>query len=342
MKIHDLEYLLLRALRRFKGSVIRSYQKGIISNGKILRVLAVFVLSVSVLKVNFEKAEKKPALPNYFGTVLSAQVPLPTPIPTPYPKRLLGSPDLEPILAKAALIVDASSSAILYEKDRELKLSPASITKMMTALITLESFSLADEVITPDVCTQFDGSSKMGLKSGERISVENLLYGLLVSSAADSACSLSQSHGLTREQFVEKMNEKARLLGMTDTFYSNASGLDEVNGGNVSTASDTVKLTREALKNPFFRKVVATSKITVSSADLSSIHPLVNTNELLDVVPGILGVKTGFTDKAGGCLVFFYSREGREVVGVVLGSSERDRFEDVKKIVNWISRVYTW
>ena len=350
IKIHDLEYLLLRTIRRFKGSVIKSYQKGLISNEKFFRILAIFVLSISVLKVNFGIDDKRPAPPNYFGTVLSAQAPLPTPQPkadpplaeTPYPKRLSGSPDLDPILAKAVLVLDASSSAILYEKDVELKLPPASITKIMTALVSIESFSLAEEIVVPEVCTQFDGGSKMGLKIGEKISVENLLYGLLVSSAADSACSLSLSHGLTREQFVEKMNEKAKALGMTDTFYSNASGLDEANGGNVSTARDTLKLTIEALKNPFFRKVVSTMKITVNSADNSLIHPLINTNELLGTVKGISGVKTGFTDKAGGCLVFFYSYEGKEIVGVVLGSSERGRFEDVKKIIDWVSRVYTW
>lgn len=342
IKIHDLEYLLLRTIRRFKGSIIKSYQKGTISNEKILRVLAIFVLSVSMLKINFNSDEKKPAPANYFGTVLSAQVPPATPTPTPYPKRLLGSPELEPILAKAVLVLDASSSAILYEKDVELKLPPASITKIMTALVSIETFSLAEEVVVPEICTQFDGGSKMGLKVGEKISVENLLYGLLVSSAADSACSLSLSHGLTRERFVEKMNEKAKVLGMADTFYSNASGLDEANGGNVSTARDTLKLTLEALRNPFFRKVVATTKITVSSVDKSLSHPLANTNELLEIVPGISGVKTGFTDKAGGCLVFTYNYEGKEIIGVVLGSGERGRFEDVKKIIDWVSRVYTW
>ena len=342
MKVHDIEYLLLRTIRRFKGSVIKSYQKGTISNEKFFRVLAIFVLSVSVLKVNFANDEKRPAPPNYFGTVLSAQVPSPTPTPTPYPKRLSGSPDLDPILAKASLVIDASSAAVIYEKDGELKLSPASITKIMTALVALDSFPLAEEVSVPEVCTQFDGGSKMGLKIGEKISVENLLYGLLVSSAADSACSLSLKDGLTREQFVEKMNEKAKALGMVDTFYSNASGLDETGGGNVSTARDSVKLTLEALKNPFFRKVVSTTKITVGSMDKSLTHPLINTNELLETVSGISGVKTGFTDKAGGCLVFFYNWEGKEIVGVVLGSSERGRFEDVKKIIGWISRVYTW
>ena len=137
------------------------------------------------------------------------------------------------------------------------------------------------------------------------------------------------------------MNEKAQSLGMSSTLYSNASGLDEENGGNVSSAADILKLTVEAWRNPVFRKIVATAKTMVESSDGQK-HFLTNTNELLSSLPGFTGVKTGFTEKAGGCLVFTYTREGRELIGVVLGSTERGRFEDVAKITDWVFRSYIW
>ena len=342
MKIHDIEYLLLRSARRFRGWIVKSYQKGTVSNRKILQILALIVLSLSLLRVNFTAKKEEPSASNYFGTVLSAQVPSPTPSPSPYPKRVSGSSEMGPVLAKAALVVDTLSSVVLYEKEKEAVLPPASTAKMMTALIALESYGMEEEVEIADDCTRFDGGPKMGLKKGEKITAENLLYGLLLSSASDAACALATHRSQTRAAFLAQMNEKAKLLGMGQTSYSNVTGLDEERVGNLSTAADILKLTKEVWRSELFRKIVAMPKIVVGVSDGSLSHPLINTNELLTFLPGTIGIKTGFTEKAGGCLVFAYSEDGREIIGVVLGSTERGRFEDARKIIDWVFRAHTW
>lgn len=339
MKIHDLEYFFLRQIRRFRGSVVKSYQKGQISGRKSLRFLAFLVLTVSVLKTNLNSPVSSSSRNESSGTVLSVQ--LPTATPTPFPKRIEGSPDLGTILAQSALVLDASSSAILYEKESRKQMPPASTVKMMTALVVLETLSLDQEVTVPEECTKIDGS-KMGLKAGEKLTVESLLYGLLVASAADSSCALSLQAGLSSVDFVAQMNGKATALGLTQTIYTNASGLDEESGDNLSTAEETLKLAREALKDPTFRKITGTAKITVSSTDGLANHQLTTTNELLSSLPGVMGVKTGFTSRAGGCLIFAYQRDGREIIGVVLGSSERGRFEDTQKIIDWVFQSFAW
>lgn len=344
MKIHELEYFFSRGLRRLKGSILKSYQNGTLSDRKILRFLALLVLAVSIIQTDPPSSGKQGGLPTAtFSHVLSAQSVVPaTATPTPFPKRRDESVDPTGILARAALVVDASSSAILYQKEAQLPVPPASTTKMMTALVALEEFSLDEAVTVPSICVLNEGGAEMNLREGERISVKNLLAGLLIASAADSACALSQHGTDGAEGFLSSMNEKAQALNMTQTRYTNVSGLDEANGGNVATAEDILKLTKAALKNPTFRQFVSTVQTNVASVDGDVIHNLVNTNELLTTLPGITGVKTGFTEKAGGCLVFAYEREGREIIGVVLGSSERGRFEDTQRIIDWVFQSFTW
>lgn len=341
MKIHDLEYVFFRSFRRFRGNLVKAFQKGTLSQDKILRLAAFIVLSVSVLGINLRAVKEIPVGGEEAGIILSARDSQLTPTPI-LPKRIDSSPDLDPILARSALIVDATSSAVLYRKDPDITLPPASTTKMMTALITLQNYSPDEVVSVPEECTRFDGGPKMGLKAAERIKVENLLYGLLLPSASDSACTLVLNHGFTPVSFVVLMNDEAGKLGMEKTIFKNPTGLDESGVGNVSTAADLLKLTIETLRHPVLRKIVGAEKMIVVSEDGAIIHSLVNTNELLANFPGILGVKTGFTEKAGGNLSFFYTREGREIVGVVLGSTERGRFEDTRQILNWIFRVYQW
>lgn len=255
------------------------------------------------------------------------------------PHRLPDSPNLEEISAKSVYVIDTASGTALYKKEPDLPLPPASTTKIMTALVVLDEYRLDEIVAVPEGCLDLPGR-KMGLVAEEKISVENLLYGLLVSSGSDAACALATHQDQSVALFVEKMNQKAQSLGLENTRFTNPVGLDETDGEHFSSAKDLVKLGQEALKSGIFRKIVGTKEINLSSEDQRRWHKLEATNELLLSFPGTTGVKTGSTEDAGGCLVFSYERLGREILGAILGSA--DRFGEARKLIEWVFRVYEW
>lgn len=351
MKVYDFEYLFFRTLRRAKGRYLRACQRGIFSRRKCLRALGIVFLFFCTFTAKPTKTLPVEAVDLTAGEVKGEQATILkeerregqnssfSELLTPSPLRTPDSPEMVELTAKAALFVDLPSSAVLYKKNPDLPFPPASTTKIMTALVALKNFSLDDIVAVPAGCLSLPGR-KMGLEEGEKITVENLLYGLLVSSASDAACSLSRHKGLTTEEFVNSMNEEARRLGASSTHFSNTVGLDEVDGDHYSTASDLLKITKEALRNETLRRIVATGAINVSSVDKVYWHSLSTTNDLLGTLPGITGVKTGWTEKARGCLVSSYSRGGHEILGVVLGSE--DRFGETEAALEWIFRVYRW
>lgn len=342
MKADDLEYLFLRAWRCAKGDYFKARQKRWLTLGKLLRASGFVFLAVSLLTV-------KPLLPPAAATdiIVTGKVKGETAsktspfadLITPFPRRIPDSSELGEITAKAALFVDALTSVVLYEKNSDFPLPLASTTKIMTALVAFRSFALESVAVVPEECLSLSGA-KMGLKKGEQITVESLLYGLLVASASDAACVLSNYGGFSTATFVGFMNSEAERLGAKNTHFGNAVGLDEPNGRQRTTAADLLKITQEALKIETFRKTVARQKITVSSVDKVFWHELVSTNDLLEALPGTVGVKTGWTEEARGCLVSLYRRGESEVLGVVLGSE--DRFEETEAILDWIFKVYRW
>lgn len=254
-----------------------------------------------------------------------------------------------PILsAQSVLAVDIDSETILYEKNPDSGLLPASTTKIITALVALDSLSL-DRVVTVGKIS-VDGQ-RMGLYEGERITVENLLYGLLVFSANDAAEVLAASYCTEnktgkkeeenvcgREAFVEAMNEKAKELGMKDSNFTNPSGLDGQK--QLTSARDLIRASKAAMKNPFFVKAVRIKKKTVASVDGEIVHRLVSTNELLGEVEGVLGVKTGWTENARENLVTYVERDGKKVMIALLGS--QDRFGETEELTDWIFENYEW
>ena len=262
--------------------------------------------------------------------------------PADYPVNRTGK---EPPLltADAMVVMDLPSAVVLTAKNENLWLLPASTVKMMTALVALEHYRLND-VLQVGKVSNF--GQDMKLMEGEKMTVINLLYGLLVSSANDAALVLAQNYPGGERVFVAKMNQKARELHLRNTYFANPTGLDvdeqdkPLADFSYTTALDLAHLAAEALKNETFRRIVATPRITVTDVSGRIKHQFTDTNQLLGILPGVEGVKTGWTDRAGECLVTLVGRNGKELIIVVLGS--QDRFGETAKLIKWVFGNYRW
>ena len=218
------------------------------------------------------------------------------------------------VSASAALLYDVDAGEMLYSLRADEPLPPASTAKLMTALLSFERAGLEDVVTVSAIAAGTEGS-RMELSQGEQLTVKQLLYGLLLPSGNDAAVALAEHISGDTAKFVALMNERAQSLGLTGTRFANPHGYDDPL--MVSTASDLLRLTQAALRYPVFREIIATSDAEIAG------HSLRNTNELLGILPGADGVKTGTTDRAGECLVASISRHGHRLIAVLLGSSER-------------------
>ncbi|HUW21840.1 MAG TPA: hypothetical protein VMW41_04200 [Candidatus Bathyarchaeia archaeon] len=262
------------------------------------------------------------------------------PDPARYPIKI-GILD-EPVLtASGAAVLDRRSGVFLYQKNPDQSLSPASIVKIMTATVALETYSPLEVIMVPKVS---DEGQDMKLVEGELITVEALLYGLLVSSANDAAQVLARNYSGGEAKFIEKMNDKTEEIGLKNTFFTNPTGLDNgipgFAGSSKSSARDLAWLADYALKNEIFAKIVATKKVILKDPQNRFVHPLTNLNELLWTVPGVKGVKTGWTEIAGECLVTYFDQDQRQLITVILGS--KDRFGESKRLLDWINADFKW
>lgn len=229
--------------------------------------------------------------------------------------------------AEGIYIVDLPTFTPIFEQMAKGRFFPASTTKIITALVTYDIYNPDDVVTIKEI--KEDGQV-MGLVSGERITVENLLYGMLVHSGNDAAYVLASNYGY--ERFIDLMNLKARNLGMSMSHFNNPSGLDEFD--NYTTPYDLALAARELLKNKYLSKIVSTRDITVSDTDFKYFHKLTNINKLLGEVAGLGGLKTGYTENAGENLVSYFKENGHDFIIVVLKSE--DRFQDTRNIIDWI------
>ncbi|MBR1972600.1 MAG: D-alanyl-D-alanine carboxypeptidase [Oscillospiraceae bacterium] len=215
----------------------------------------------------------------------------------------------EAISARKAYVLDAVSGRVLYEKNATQRSLIASTTKIMTALIVCEQCNVLDRMRIPKEAVGIEGSS-MYLREGEILTLQELLYGLMLSSGNDAAVALAIYCGGTVEGFAELMNDKARILGLSGTHFENPNGLDSP--GHYSTAKDLAKLAAYAMENPVFAKTVSTRSLKIGERYLT------NHNKLLWWVEGADGVKTGFTKAAGRILVSSAARNGRRLVAVTI------------------------
>lgn len=226
------------------------------------------------------------------------------------------------ISAECAILIDAQTGRVLYEKKAEEKSLIASTTKIMTALVICEQTNVLDRVKIPKEAVSIEGSS-MYLKEGEVLTVQELLYGLMLQSGNDAAVALAIYCGGTVEGFTELMNDKAHRLGMTQSHFANPNGLDSP--GNYSTARDMAILTAYAMQNPIFAQTVSTKTITIGERCLR------NHNKLLWQLEGANGVKTGYTKAAGRILISSVTRMGRQLIAVTFNAP--DDWQDHKTLI---------
>ena len=243
--------------------------------------------------------------------------------------------ELPEITAKSFIALDKTSGVVLASRNENTRLLPASITKVVTALVALDMFKLNDVVTVNEIVTT---GQRVGLLKGEKMSVENLLYAMLVESGNDAAYALADFDPLGRAHFIQQMNEKVSKLGLKDFFFINPAGFDGL--GQFSTAADIAQLGIIAMSNPSFARIVGTQQSVIFSADQKVEHRLTNINQLLGKIPGIRGIKTGYTEAAGENLVTDVIRDNNEIITVVLSS--KDRFGDTEKLVNWAYVNFEW
>lgn len=251
---------------------------------------------------------------------------------------LIKSEAFPEVSSKSILAIEYNTGKILYEKNKDEKLPPASTTKLMTALVALDLYKTSEIVTVPSFCTNLN-TQKAGYLSGETDNVDNLLKTLLIYSSGDAACALGVGK-ITYEGFVDLMNKKALSLGMANTHFTNPVGFDAENGDNYSSASDLNKLAREVLKHILLKENVGTREITLKSPTTGNIRQIRNTNNLLWNLPGTVGIKTGRTYAAGEVLIYEYRDDGKDIIIVVMGSL--DRFTDTKRVLEWILLSYVW
>lgn len=222
--------------------------------------------------------------------------------------------------AHGILLKELNSGRVLYEYDAGKRMSPASLTKIMSALVILEKGQLDDFVtISPHAARAH--KTHLRIKAGQVFRLEDLLKAMLIVSANDACLAAVEHVGGDEAQFVALMNAKAAALGLADTHFSNGCGFD--NPDHYSTAEDLATLSVIALNQPIFRQLVREERATITPVDGQRAYVLHTTNRLLGRIPGVEGVKTGFTSKAGRCLIAKVSQNGSDLLLVILNSKRR-------------------
>lgn len=234
-----------------------------------------------------------------------------------------GCADIPHISAKAAVLISADTGEIVFEKNSDEKLPMASTTKIMTTLLCLESGNLYEEFVVDSEAIKVEGSS-MGLREGDIVTKYALCCGMLLPSGNDAANVTAVRLAGSMEAFADLMNERACEMGLSRTFFVTPSGLE--GDGHGSSAYDMAILAREALRNPVFREICSQSSIQTEFGNPPYKRWLKNTNKLLTMYDGVYGVKTGFTDEAGRCLVSACERDGENLICVTL--NDRNDWDD--------------
>lgn len=233
------------------------------------------------------------------------------------------------------ILIEVNSERILSGENINKSLPMASTTKVMTALVVIENTKLDNIVTIPKQAVGVEGSS-IYLKEGEKLTVDELLYGLMLRSGNDSATALALYVGGTMEGFVKLMNDKVSALNLKNTHFTNPHGLHDDN--HFTSAYDLGVISCIAMRNPQFKKIVSTKNVTINGQDCK--RPLHNKNKILFTYEGGNGIKTGFTKKAGRCLVASSERNGLEVVSVVLNIS--DMFEQCAAMMDYAHNNYEY
>jgi len=240
--------------------------------------------------------------------------------------------------ARSLLAYDLRSGRNLIEKNPSAKLPIASLTKLMSAVVVLENIKLTDIATMGETAVRADGE-KQDFFLNERQSIDSLFRAMLIGSSNDAAYAIANHAASYSIDFVEEMNIKAAEIGMKNSLFLDPAGL---NDDAHSSVEDLVKLTRYAMRYDYIWQTMREGSVTIVSDDGASKHTFENTNQLLGVIPDVIGGKTGNTDGALGCMLLVVDVPGYydKIITVVLGSN--DRFGDTQKVIDWIKLAYSW
>lgn len=229
------------------------------------------------------------------------------------------APSPPALKARAAIVIDVDDGTVLYQLDAHGRLAPASLTKVITAVVALDAMNLDQLVTVPTSINQLPwDSTRMGLRVGERLTVRELLFGLFLNSGNDAAIALSEA-AMPRADFVARMNAKAAALGMTDTHFVNPIGLDDP--AHYTSAGDLAKAALELMSRyPQVAAMAAVGRLTLPATATHHAYNLYNLNDLIRTYAGATGLKTGWTGHAGGCVIATAARGDRHLLVVVMGS----------------------
>lgn len=286
-------------------------------------LLAVFLVAVWFVSGGVRLGyDVKSPLPDFLTVHKNKQVTL-LDLWFPFAKKSFGEGhDVPELSAKSVLMYDLTTDLVIFEREARVRRPMASLTKIMTAIVSMEN-KRSDDRYRVD-SGAIVGEDSMGLSEGEILSQKELLYGLMLPSGNDAAEVLSRNYpGGGRAAFLEAMNDKAKAMGLANTRFSNPSGL-QGDGEQYATAYDLLVITRYALENfAEFEKIVSTASYEIASSSSHKEYSLVNETNLLTTYPGVKGVKTGYTPEAGLCLISYLDYGGHKIIGIVLNSENR-------------------
>lgn len=287
----------------------------------LLLILAAIFFGIQIIDTQFVNTIAK----NSARTIPFA---IPTPADFPTTSLVLGASTSSALNAEAAIIMDNDSKVILFAKNPSVRFSMASTTKIMTAFVGLSHFQMQDVLTLQD--DRVEGST-VGFKKGEQVTFEDLLYAMLLPSGNDAAVAIAQNYPGGQNAFIEAMNKKAKELSLFQTHYADPSGLDDE--GDYTTVVDLARLGSVALQNETLSKIVSTKEKAIQTVS-GNVYTLVSLNKLLGS-NGVTGIKTGFTDEAGGVLLTSKKEGDKTFILVVMKS--QDRFLDTQYLLSLIS-----
>lgn len=288
---------------------------------KIINICIIFMVCLSYINVVFADDESENIDFNEVNKVIETAAKV---------------EDLPKINSRYAVVIDKNNKTVIYGKNENTKTKMASTTKIMTCLVVLENANLKD-VVEASAKAAGTGGSKLKFKKGDKISVNDLLYGLMLRSGNDAAVALAEHVGGSIEDFATLMNKKAVELGLKNTHFETPHGLDSDN--HYTTPYELALLTTYALENNIFKTIVGTKSCSININGIP--RTIFNTNELLGNLNGVYGVKTGFTNGAGRCLVTAIKRENLDAICVVLGAdTKKDRTADSVKLIEYTFKNY--
>jgi len=284
----------------------------------LILIVVFFSLGIALFRNIFKEeisVQEDMAEKNYYSTLLKSE----SLISDWKPGEDISVEGQPEVSGESAILVDINSGKVVIEKNSNEKMKIASLVKIMTALVALEHKNLDEEVLITYRASDI-GENTMALSQGEVYTLEELLYGLILNSGNDAAYAIAEGVAGNVETFVKWMNMKAKELNLNNTEIFDPSGL---NDETYSTAVDLVKLARYAMQNEDFRKIVGTFSMELPYSEKHKYLYLENQTNLLTTYPGVGGIKTGYTEEAGLCLVTYAKNDGIELVGVVLNAVNR-------------------